>query len=449
MASVINNTKKRGRSQSTPISDRKAKTTVASQSINRKTEQNELFSNLVKRRRDLMKKNVSVIESKLKSLSKTLENCKGKRWLTRCEKDCEKEIQTLLNERELILSGSKLRDFDNVMRPVMRRLLLASKSFIPSQVEEAEREVRKRLTLRTDAICLQRAAVGDMCEDCGVSMRVIASDSLLGCPQCAKSRIIPIVSAPIAESEYVSTPYAQKSRLVEWLEFCQGKEYSEPSDEVLDLIMKQLVIQKSTGLEQFELDIAEERLRNGPFLDAESSITRLQTKIPDIRQKLLSIKALTVRSAMQSASCENKDDRLRKFYERSPKYSSYISGFWPLRFSSSQEERIRKLYSAAVPAYEKFRNPSQPNWPGGYSYFLRCLCVLLGWDEFLDHFNVTAGQKNIQERENTRRLIWTNDLDWEYIPCNPNSGEQGLKNKVGKKTCGKRKLLRDMSQQEE
>jgi hypothetical protein len=120
---------------------------------------------------------------------------------------------------------------------------------------------------------------------------------------------------------------------------------------------------------------------------------------------------------MQEVSSKNQDERLRKFYERSPKYAAYISGYWPLRFTNAQEERIRALYSTAVPAYDKYRKPSQPNWPGGYAYFLRCLCVLLGWDEFVQHFNVTTGQKNVLEREEIRKRIWEKELDWEFIPC--------------------------------
>jgi hypothetical protein len=247
-------------------------------------------------------------------------------------------------------------------------------------------------------------------------MQIIASDSLLGCPQCAKTRVIPIVSAPVADSEFVSIPYAQKSRLVEWLEFCQAKEYAEPLPDVLEMIMSELVTQRLTGLEEYISIITEER-KKGPYLNVQNALERLQ--IPKLKEKLIGIKANTVRLAMQSASFRFQDDRLRKFYERAPKYCAFISGYWPLRFSSSQEERIKSLYAVAVPAYEKYRKPSQPNWPGGYAYFLRSLCVLLGWDEFVDHFNLKSGQKHTAERDVMRQKIWTRDLDWEYLPCEP------------------------------
>lgn len=420
MASVITH-RKRQRSSMFDApqisSERKSKTTVVSSHAMH----SDLINSLLDRRKEIKSAGTASIDSRLHRLREEITQINGKRWLINRNKDILLEISALEMEKTDILSGKPLRKFDNLMRPVLRRLRNANDNRKTALIREAEREVRKRITKSTDAISLQRAAIGDMCEDCGVSMRVIANDSLLGCPQCAKTRIISTVSAPVADSEFVSIPYAQKSRLVEWLEFCQGKEYAEPSSDVLDMIMGQLVAQRSTGLEDFVSIISNDRAEHGPYLDVESSLTRLSPKIPKLREKLLSIKANVVRVAMQNASCTHQDSRLRKFYERAPKYSAYISGFWPLRFTNRQEERIRSLYAVAMPAYEKYRKPSQPNWPGGYAYFLRCLCVLLGWDEFVDHFNISAGQKNVHEREAVREKIWTQDLDWEYVPCSPQS----------------------------
>jgi hypothetical protein len=415
MASVITQRKRTRNNvilnEPTHHNDKKSKTTIVNTGI-----QSDLINTLLQRRRELLSESTDIIDKKIMMIKESITECKNKRWLTRKMKDLTFDLQNLENEKNLILSGEKIKTFDNKMKPLMKRLQNAMKNKETVQISDAEREVRKRITRPTDAISLQRAAVADMCEDCGVSMRIIANDSLLGCIHCAKTKIIPVVSVPVADSEFVSTPYAQKSRLVEWLEFCQGKEYAEPSQDMLTVIMEQLFIQKATGLEDYVSTISKERQLNGPFTEVESSIKRLSS-IPKLKEKLLSIKAGVVRSAMQNASFSQQDDKLRKFYERSPKYAAYISGYWPLRFTVYQEERIRSLYAVAVPAYEKYRKPSQPNWPGGYAYFLRCLCILLGWDEFLDHFNVTAGQKNIHEREGMRQKIWSKDLDWEYVPC--------------------------------
>ena len=425
MASVILQDRKRNRSgeeSKTNASEKKHKTTINSSngSVN-----GELITSLLEERKRLQSLSTFEFQKKKNEIEKEIKLCEGKRWMLNRLKDLETQKIEIEKKIKDIHDKKPLREFEKNVAPIMIRLnrTINDKPGIQRnhQRQEIERELRKKITKKTDAISLQRANNGDMCEDCGVSMKVIANDSLLGCPICAKSRIISFIGAPVADTEFVSIPYAQKSRLVEWLEFCQGKEYAEPSMEVLETIMEQLVSSKSTGLEMYAGIIAEERQKNGPFLDSENAIKRLGKSIPKLKEKLLAIKAPLVRNAMHSAAVANRDDKLRKFYERAPKYSSYMSGFWPLRFTNLQEERIKSLYAVAVPAYEKYRRPQQPNWPGGYAYFLRCICVLLGWDEFLDHFNITSGQKNIHEREAIREKIWKNDLDWEFVSTNPST----------------------------
>lgn len=373
----------------------------------------ELVYALQQKRKILSERGCDFIDKQIADIVRELPTCKNKRWLVRREKDLQEQLVKLKKEREDEQSGLVLRTFDTEIEPVMRRLKNATEKRNRAAQEDAERELRKRLTPVSEPISLQQAMLADVCEDCGVPMRIIASDSLLGCPQCAKTRVIPMVSCTAAESEYAGTAiYNQKSRLLEWLEFCQAKEYAEPMPEILALIMEQLVADKATGLEVYINDIATERV-NGPFVDAEDAVARLD--IPNLKQRLLNIKPALVRAAMQTVASSRQDERLRKFYERSPKYASYISGYWPLRFSSEQEETIRKMYSLAAPAYEKYRKPSQPNWPGGYAYFLRCLCILMGWDEFIEHFAILAGPKNSVDREAIRQKIWTEELGWEYV----------------------------------
>jgi len=57
-------------------------------------------------------------------------------------------------------------------------------------------------------------------------------------------------------------------------------------------------------------------------------------------------------------------------------------------------------------------------WPGGYAYFLRCLFILLGWDEIASLFPIQITGRN-QEREDMRTQIWTL-LQWSIVPsCGP------------------------------
>lgn len=383
----------------------------------------EIITSLFKNRKKIIEEqlNVAKIEKEMESLIKIVKECENKRWLLNKKKSTLHELKLLEIKKSEAKLGLPLKKFDKRIKPIIERLFNANKSKRATIILEIEREARNVLTSPTDAIILQKAAASDMCESCGISMRLIMNDSLLGCPQCAKTKIITMVSAPVADSEYVSIPYPQKSRLVEWLEFCQAKEYAEPCENILNTVMKQLVDSGSTGLERYTAIISKERNKGGPFIDSASSIERLKAEIPQIQSLLLGIKSTMVRAAMQNASNSKADERLRKFYERSPKYAAYISGYWPLRFTNAQEERIKALYAVAMPAYEKYRKPSQPNWPGGYAYFLRCICVLLGWDEFINHFSITSGQKNGQDREIVREQIWKQYLNWEFVPNTPPS----------------------------
>jgi rubrerythrin len=357
------------------------------------------------------------VKENIKSLESLLVDLHGKRWLLNTYKETNEKIKKLNLKLNFYESGQELIDFDAKMKPLLKKLKKSNHKKIYTDIKDSEREFRKTLTKQSDPIILQRASILDICEDCGLSMNMIENDSLFGCPKCGKVKSLSYICAPVSDAEFVNAPYLQKSRLVEWLEFCQGKEYAEPCDDILQLIMKHLFTNKQLGgLEKHISIITEEYKRGGSFIHTENAISRLQEKIPDLKDMLLKIKPVVVRFAMQAISSKTKDERFRKFYERAPKHCAYITGFWPLRFSNLQEERLRSLYATALPAYEKYRKPSQPNWPGGYAYFLRCLCMLLGWDEFIDHFNVNSGQKNMQEREQIREKIWKRDLDWQFIP---------------------------------
>lgn len=313
-----------------------------------------------------------------------LRECEGKRWLRRKALDLQEHQITISKApKEIMYKEEKIRKAPKELTATEKRLLLS-----------------------------------DMCDECCIPMKVISNDSLLGCPKCAKTRIIP-VSYVINEGEYISNSgYHQKNRLLEWLEFTQAKEYTEPCEKTLHEIMAFMVKKKITGFEDSMSIIKKEYEIRGVYKDANSAIKRLQDKIPDVEKILKQCNSIAIRLIMQEiAKTSDADNKIRKFYERSPKFSSYISGFWPLRFSNAQEETIRKLYTLAAPVYEKYKKPSQPNWPGGYSYFLRNLCVLLGWDEYIHHFALSSGQKNVVERERVRKLIWT-ELNWEYVPTN-------------------------------
>ena len=264
-------------------------------------------------------------------------------------------------------------------------------------------------SLLNEAPDLSSTVTADICDDCGVQMMVIANDSMLACSRCAKTRVITSANAWSAsmDVDFSSMNNHQKSRLLEWLENAQAKEYGEIPESVIQNVMQSLVAAKATGLEPHIGAISTERQTGGPFVDATDAIRRLSPAIPNIESLLKNIDSIVVRNTIKSTDS-------KKFSERSAKIASIVSGFLPERLSADQEEYVRKLFMAASPVYNRWRKTSQPVWPGGYAYFLRCLMILLGWDEFAAMFPIQLTGRN-QEREDMRAAIWTS-LKWAVVP---------------------------------
>lgn len=271
-------------------------------------------------------------------------------------------------------------------------------------------------TLLKEAPDLRSTVTADICDDCGVQMMVIANDSMLACSRCAKTRVITSANAWTAamDVDFSSITNHQKSRLLEWLEYAQAKEYGEIPDAILTDVMTSLLSSKVTGLEVYSAEIAKDRFDNGPFTDASNAIERLKHVIPDIENLLKSIDGIIIRNVVRSSNS-------KKFGERSAKIASLLSGYFPERMTADQEEYVRKLFMAASPVYDRWRKTCQPVWPGGYAYFLRCLMILLGWDEFAAMFPIQITGRN-QDREDMRREIWA-ILKWDNVPS---SGSQSL-----------------------
>jgi hypothetical protein len=254
----------------------------------------------------------------------------------------------------------------------------------------------------------------DICDDCGTHMIVIANDSMLACSRCGKTRLITTVHAwnVSMDADYSAVNVHQKSRLLEWLECAQAKEYGDIPETVLKDVFEALLRNKLTGLEHYVSLIQDEYSARGPFLSVSDALKRLPN-IPDLETKLKHLDPILIRNVLRTCtSAETK-----KYGERSAKISTLLSGYIPERLTADQEEYIRKLFMAASPVYDRFKKPSQPNWPGGYAYFLRCLLILLGWDEIAAHFPIQLTGRNA-DREEMRAKIWA-ILEWENVPSVP------------------------------
>lgn len=327
-------------------------------------------------------------------------------------------------------SGKLLADFEKKIKPMLDAYNRNSKKetkvspklvrFSDTKDSEIVLKMRRSLIDKFKKTELQHALLGDFCDDCGVMMLVIASDSLLGCPKCAKTRAVPHASATSTmESDFVPNGSIKvKSRLLEWVQFSQAKECVEIDDSVARLLTMNLVKDYSNLKQLTSREILDgikmEIEARGEFIDAEDAVERLRSIAPTLEQDLKKINGSAIRRAMQ-ALVSRGFGSVRKLYENAAKYGSIISGFWPRRFSADQEDRVRRMFTLAAPVYHSDRLKSSTlTFKGGYPYWLRCVCILNGWYEFLDHFPVKR-ESRASERETKRAEFWK-ILKWEFVP---------------------------------
>ena len=366
------------------------------------------------------------------------------RWQVRAKADALAEVQRLESELRTVTTNRMdlRRKFESVEQRYSQAMDATSKlqgnRLVSSSIHSAAKTFRRanvvlmapenadeciRQHMRSD-LGLQdlplMLTAGDVCDDCGVQMAVVSNDSMLSCPQCHKLRLLPnmMTTSALHGTDMEASASITKHRLPEWIEMAQAKEFAEPPEDVIATVARFLVQHNMTGLEAFRDVIADERNQNGPFRGVQDALDRLRVRIPDVdlEQRLVAINASTTRTALRGivAEAKGKADKFRKFYERSAKLASLISGYWPPRMTGQQEEMLRLLYTVAAPEYEKRRKPRQTYWPGGFPFFLKNVCVLMGWDEIAAQFPIPAGSKEGGSRDLLRNEIWS-ELGWELV----------------------------------
>jgi hypothetical protein len=363
------------------------------------------------------------------------------RWLHRKARDLEASIQKLeVSLQSVVVDKLELRQCAEEKEAKYAELLRKLKTNPKNLVTQSAHSVQPATKRKNAVVVASRENIaellrqkfraelglqdmplmitaGDVCDDCGLSMLVVSNDSMLTCPQCHKMRVLPNTMSSSAMQDSDPASVITKHRFTEWLEFMQAKDVCTPPEDVLEIVGNYLIENHLTGLEQHAKAIAEERTKNGPFqdiLDAERRLPGLG--ISDACKSLMTKNPTLVRGILKQLVSKGGSDKLRKFYERSVKITALLSGYWPPRLSGSQEEIMRMMFCAAAPFYERERKPRTTTWPGGFPYFLRSLCILLGWDEFAHQFPVSNTSINVA-RDALRQKIWSlPEMKWECVP---------------------------------
>jgi hypothetical protein len=110
-----------------------------------------------------------------------------------------------------------------------------------------------------------------------------------------------------------------------------------------------------------------------------------------------------------------KDLQLSKYYEQTSQIYSRLTGNPPPRFSSEQEENLRRMFNAIIHVYDKVKPANRVNFLS-YSFVLYKCCQLLGYTTFLGYFNLHRGKEKLEVHEQIWKKI-CGLLNWKFIPC--------------------------------
>lgn len=215
---------------------------------------------------------------------------------------------------------------------------------------------------------------GDMCEQCNVPMIVLASEALLGCPQCSRTRLyIQATSSRIAygeEVEFANFSYKRQNHFQEWLNTFQAKESTEVPQPIIDAVMEDLYAKKKVR------DVGK--------------IT--QKKVKEVL----------------------KDLKLRKYYDHAPQITARITGVLPPRMTPFQAEQTKLMFAAIQGPFNMHCPPERTNFLS-YGYCLYKFCELLGYDEFLPCFPLLKGKDKLAAMDRIWRKI-CGEINWQFIP---------------------------------
>lgn len=137
-------------------------------------------------------------------------------------------------------------------------------------------------------------------------MMVIANDSMLACARCAKTRVITSANAwnSSMDADFSSLSATQKSRVLEWLEIAQAKEYGDIDEGLLKALCQYLFDTKQTKLEDplIVQGIHEEYIKNGPFSDIQEAKERLKgiVNAHDLEASLKALDHIAIRNALKT-----------------------------------------------------------------------------------------------------------------------------------------------------
>ena len=216
----------------------------------------------------------------------------------------------------------------------------------------------------------------DVCHKCGVERELNASDAIMVCPKCGEE--IPTVMDsdkpsyrdPPHENMYFA--YKRINHFKEQLSHFQAKETTKIPQEIYDIILVEFKKEKKTNL-----------------------ATLSRSRVKKYLQKYGHL-------------------GYNKYYENINQIICHMNGIQPFSMKPDVEEQLCSMFQKIQEPFEKHRPVGRTNFLS-YSYVIYKFCQLLGYNEYLQYFNLLKSKDKLRQQDK----IWKNicaELEWKYYP---------------------------------
>jgi len=273
--------------------------------------------------------------------------------------------------------------------------------------------------------------VTDVCPQCVLPLLAVANDSMLSCRGCGFTKAHAVWGGAAASAAgdgdgpltTAKGAAAAKSNLLDAIDKAQGRESSAPLPPAVALAAAAHVALGALSQPPVVAAIAAEVTARGTLRSADDAVARLRAPLAalgvDIERALRDVTGPHAHAALVTTFAATKDASIKKAYEHAAKVAGLLSGYAPPRFSLAQEEDVKRLFAVAAPVFEAAKEKPSNVFNGGYSAFLRGVCLLRGLDEFAAWFALPkATNKTVETREAMRRNVYS-VLGWEHTPLQP------------------------------
>lgn len=307
---------------------------------------------------------LKVVEQQMQQLPKGRQQVRRLHQLRRTRDLLRRQLRSLYAEEAAM-------EMDNRIRPFAREHVQLN----GNEAKETQTALLQEcVRLVLDKAPSVQVVNEEICQYCKLPMKYDMQQAYMVCEQCGNSvRHIDVTSASTQygdEVEFSTFLYKRSGHFNALMQETQAKCSTTAPMPVIVKIMDQLAKER-VGKDDLHL------------------ITR--SKVKDIMKEL-------------------KMDN--KYYKLSTQIASTLTGKPPPHMTPEQEQRLNIMFASIQLPFERHCPPDRSNF-FSYKFCMYKCCELLGYTEFLQHFDLLKGTKKLAKQDEMWKKI-CEDLDWEY-----------------------------------